>query len=701
MTSDQPAGSDTHPPMDGTTGVFICYRHDDKEAGVGRLLDRLVSRFGKTRVFRDIDRVLPTTDFVAEIDRALSRSGVLIAVIGPRWLTFTDDRGRRRIDDPDDYVRHEIEKALRSTSCQVLPVLRGGARMPGPKDLPKSLRGLAHLLAIEIDDDQGPHFDYDAQRVIDVVSSIIDSGPNLTVELADPDPSAEPGRSATSTVRVLNTGPSPAMIHLSVEGPPWATLPRDSGTVPAHGELTVPLSFRPPRASELPARRWPFRVVVRDINGAHPPHHADGGVATSSFRDTRVQLTPDRVETRREATFLLAVTNAGNGAIRADVSAAAHGLRIEAPKQVELGPGEGQEASIIARPRARRLVGRSSDHPLLVTVTVDEESEPLVRRAIVRVDPALRTGAVVVLLLVGVLVAGIGGVLLLRQASTEVLPDVTAMNGVEAVTQLRDAGFTDVTVTPEQSSAEPPGEVLRTEPGPGAKVPLDDAIRLVIAEAAPKKLPDVTDLTRDEALSTLAEAGFTKVTAASEPTTKEPAGEVLRTVPAAGTAMQPNAPVRVIVAAKPQVKLYTIPDVQGLTYEAAVKVLPEPLDILRKDEASDSVPAGLVIGTQPSSGTKHPAGTNVHVSVSTGPPTAHCVVAFDSGTLSCTGFKPNEQVALRYGAEPVETRAAGEDGAVEFDVSGLLAGSDPGDPYEFTATGEESGRTDTAAGQVP
>ena len=500
---------------------------------------------------------------------------------------------------------------------------------------------------------------------------------------------------------MLNAGPSPATVQLSVEGPPWAILLANRGTVPAHGQLQVTLNFRPPRASELAARSWPLRVVVRDTIGGHPRLLTDGRVATSAFRETHVQLTPDLIETRREATFLLEVINAGNVDVSAGVSAAADGLRIESRERVELSPGARQEVPIVARPMARRLVGRSSDHPLLVTVTADEELDPVVREATVRVKPLLPTAAALALLMVGVLIAAIGGALLLRQGDTSVLPDVTALNGVEATAQLRNVGFTDVIVTQEQSSSEPAGEVLRTDPSPGATVHLDEAIRVVIATRTAKALPDVTDLSRDEALKKLTDAGFTNVTATTEPTTKKPAGDVLRTVPAPGTTMQPDAVVRVIVAAKPPVTLYTISDVRGLTFAAALHALPEPLDIFKKFETSDSVPDGLVIRTQPSIGTRHPAHTNVTVFISSGPPTAHCELAFDSGALSCTGFKPNEPVALSYGTEPVETRAAAEDGAVTFDVSGFLTGLQPGDAYEFTATGQDSGRRDIVSGRVP
>jgi hypothetical protein len=650
------------PAADVTTGVFLCYRRGDKEAGVGRLYDRLVNRFGKNRVFRDIDAVLPAADFVAEIDRALSRAGVLIAIIGPRWLTLTDERGRPRIEDPADYVRFELEKALASPTCHVLPVLRGGAGMPAPEELPESLRRLSHLQAIEIDDDQGTYFDFDAQRVIDAVSGIIDRGPALAAHLEPQELRVEPGRSSSTTVRVLNTGPAPTPVRLSVEGPEWVNLASDHGTVPAHGELRLDLEVRQPRAPEVPARAWPIRVDVGHVDGGSPQLWVDGTVVTSAFRETDVQLSPDRVQAGPGGAFALVVTNGGNTRLRATVSARGDGLDVDTPEHVELGPGGRREATIRVRPRSRGVVGRSSDKVLLVRVTADDETEPVTRRAIVQVNPRLRLGAAAALLLVLLLVAGVGGAQLLRRADAAGPP------------------------------AAPSVGTAQTGPGPVTEL----------------QLPDVTGQSEQEAREALATAGFDNVSVTTEVTSKEPKGQVLRTVPEPGTTMKKDAPVTVVVADSVPVKLYTIADVTGLTWSQALDVLPGPLDIFRKGESSDSVPEGQVIRTNPPIGTKHQAGTNVTLYISTGPSTrARCVLATASGPVSCTGFEPNESVSLLYGEHigGSDPRSADGNGAVTFDVSSLLDGAAPGSTFDLTATGQESGRTATVhvetAGPTP
>jgi hypothetical protein len=93
---------------------------------------------------------------------------VLLAVIGPRWLTAAGTRGRR-LDDPADLVRLEIEAAL-TRGVLVIPVLVGGARMPSTDELPVSLRLLAGRQAVELDP---ARFSADIDRLAKVLSAAI------------------------------------------------------------------------------------------------------------------------------------------------------------------------------------------------------------------------------------------------------------------------------------------------------------------------------------------------------------------------------------------------------------------------------------------------------------------------------------------------------------------------------------------------
>src|SRR4051812_24699103 len=113
--------------------IFLSYRRDDAQSAAGRLADALEAHFGDDRVFRDRE-FAPGEDFVAAIRRGVESSTVLLVVIGRHWLDIADAQGRRRIDDPDDFVRLEIELAL-GARVGVVPVLVDDAKMPAPAQL--------------------------------------------------------------------------------------------------------------------------------------------------------------------------------------------------------------------------------------------------------------------------------------------------------------------------------------------------------------------------------------------------------------------------------------------------------------------------------------------------------------------------------------------------------------------------------------
>ncbi|HEV3330655.1 MAG TPA: TIR domain-containing protein [Bryobacteraceae bacterium] len=130
--------------------VFISYRRQDDMARAGRIADFLTDHLDGTKVFMDVHGILPGEDFVKKISETLSRCAVFVPVIGPRWLSARR-RGRRRLFLPNDFVRLEIMVAL-DRSIPIIPVLVGGAAMPGQDALPKSIAGFASRQAVEVSD---------------------------------------------------------------------------------------------------------------------------------------------------------------------------------------------------------------------------------------------------------------------------------------------------------------------------------------------------------------------------------------------------------------------------------------------------------------------------------------------------------------------------------------------------------------------
>ena len=88
-------------------------------------------------------------DFVEVIERSVGSCDVLIAVIGKRWLVFPDEEGRRRLDNPDDFVRIEIAAALKR-NIRVIPVLVDGALIPPSSELPDDLKLLVGRNMLEV-----------------------------------------------------------------------------------------------------------------------------------------------------------------------------------------------------------------------------------------------------------------------------------------------------------------------------------------------------------------------------------------------------------------------------------------------------------------------------------------------------------------------------------------------------------------------
>ncbi|ATE62487.1 toll/interleukin-1 receptor domain-containing protein [Thauera sinica] len=171
-------------------GVFISYRRDDSAGYAGRLYDRLAGYFGSARIFMDVEGIEPGTDFVAAIEDAVGSCRVLIVIIGDEWTNATDAAGRRRLDDPADFIRIETATALRR-DIRVVPVLVGGAVMPQADELPPELKPLTRRQAIEINHKQ---WEASSGELIRTLERILGSGaaPASALSAAAAEPASSP-----------------------------------------------------------------------------------------------------------------------------------------------------------------------------------------------------------------------------------------------------------------------------------------------------------------------------------------------------------------------------------------------------------------------------------------------------------------------------------------------------------------------------
>ena len=119
-------------------GIFVSYRRSDAECQAGRLYDWLTTEYDGSELFFDIESIDVGQDFEDVIRQTLQSVGVVLAVIGPSWLSAADEQGKPRLRDAQDLVRTELALALQA-SIPVVPVLVGGAQMPTESDLPGPL----------------------------------------------------------------------------------------------------------------------------------------------------------------------------------------------------------------------------------------------------------------------------------------------------------------------------------------------------------------------------------------------------------------------------------------------------------------------------------------------------------------------------------------------------------------------------------
>ena len=239
-------------------GVFISYRRADSDYPAGWLFDRLAEHFGRGRVFKDVDSLEPGDDFAQVITAAVSSCSALVAVIGGRWLTITDEHGRRRLDNPEDFVRLEIEAAL-TRGVRVIPVLVNGASMPRSADLPPSLQLLARRQAVELSP-----YRFDTSALVRVLNHTVSGTPGSAGPADGGTPEQRPRRMARWTAdevieAVASSGDAAAAIARTVTG--WAAGPHlrlTGGTGPSYPSFTVAAD------SARTAGRPPWRPASRE-----------------------------------------------------------------------------------------------------------------------------------------------------------------------------------------------------------------------------------------------------------------------------------------------------------------------------------------------------------------------------------------------------------------------------------------------------
>ena len=95
------------------TAIFISYRRQDTKQIAFRIFEKIEERLGAGAAFIDMDRIPFGVDFYTYLDEAVANASIVLVLIGHAWAEAKDEAGRRRLDNPDDFVRIEVESALR------------------------------------------------------------------------------------------------------------------------------------------------------------------------------------------------------------------------------------------------------------------------------------------------------------------------------------------------------------------------------------------------------------------------------------------------------------------------------------------------------------------------------------------------------------------------------------------------------------
>jgi len=160
------------------SAFFISYRRNQNAWQARDIRRELARRYGDSSVFMDTASIAYGDAFPDRIATAIRGCSVMLVLIGPYWLQPVD--GARRIDDPDDWVRHEIEAGLQRQEAIVIPVLLDGATVPDSDELPESMKGLALRNAVTV---TGDDLAADIDKIVKSIervrgrAAMADSGP--------------------------------------------------------------------------------------------------------------------------------------------------------------------------------------------------------------------------------------------------------------------------------------------------------------------------------------------------------------------------------------------------------------------------------------------------------------------------------------------------------------------------------------------
>jgi serine/threonine-protein kinase len=201
-----------------------------------------------------------------------------------------------------------------------------------------------------------------------------------------------------------------------------------------------------------------------------------------------------------------------------------------------------------------------------------------------------------------------------RGAERFVLPSVAGQD--YAAAQQAFAGIPVRLVrrnTADGTGKIPPGQVIRTDPGPASKVKRDSTVTVYVSTGPPiVAVPDVVNKSQDEAGATLTKAGF-KINLGQDYSDTVPAGAVIRQDPSARSSVAKFSTVNLVISQGPE--LVTLPQIRNGTPLALAQHRLEGLGLEVRVKRAFGGFLGTVVGMDPAAGTQVRKGSEVVLTV--------------------------------------------------------------------------------------
>jgi beta-lactam-binding protein with PASTA domain len=493
----------------GMAGIFISYRREDAAGHAGRLFDGLRARFDQ--VFLDVSGIDAGVDFVEAISDAVGGCDLLLVVMGRQWLPSTDARGRRRIDDPSDFVHIEVKAAL-ERGIRVIPVLVEGALMPSADELPQPLQPLARRQAFELRDTR---WEADVEGLVDQIRGVLRAP-------AKSPPARERAPRPPRSYRTLWFGVGALLLAALLFGGTWLLL----RTVEVPQMALMPLDKAAPVLES-------FGLEVGEVT-----HRTAVGAIPGTIVE---QSPPPGTEVRRGTSIDLVVAEVirlpyvvGLDARTAREQLSARGLHVQIEERaipdarpgvvLEQWPPSGTELTGDAPPPSARLVVATAPPAPAAPAAPATPSQPAARPKVA-------------------------------------VPNLLGLDRAGGAAALKGAGLV-AEARHRETPSRPAGTIIEQSPAPGERVAPGTRVGVTFAKApaAPPPAPErpparvsvrtVTGLELANARQALERQGL-KVGELSRRTTDAAApGTVVEQKPAGGEAAAPGSAVDLVVAAR-------------------------------------------------------------------------------------------------------------------------------------------------------